>query len=806
MKKLMLTFIIAMAIQTAWGDVFITEIADPNNNANARYIELYNSGESSVDFTEGSGWKINKYTNASASVSLTLTLTGTIAAGDFYVIAYNLSAGTYSSVYGKTADQLDAISNGVSGSNGDDPLELVNGSGSVVDQFGSPGTDGTSTSAEYEDGRAERVSSVTTAQATYADANWNTWSDGPGGDNVSTKTAPGDFDPDAWIGVADVTAPSFTATYPKALSITASGFDVAINLDEIGTGYFVVLTNGASAPSSAQVKAGTDAADGAVTSTSKGTISALAASTEYSGSASSLSASTSYDVYVVAQDDEGSPNIQASPTKIDVTTTVAASSPTASTSAASSIDHESATLNGSVTANNASTTVTFEYGLTDSYGSNATAAESPVTGSSGTSVSTDVSSLSASTTYHFRVKAVNSEGTVYGSDATLTTSAAPVSPTSGVVYISEISDAASSSNEFMELYNNSSSTIDLSSTKIIRLSSAGAYDSYTFDFGTDGSGSTVIPANGLLIVSRGNDQSSFESAWGSLPEGVNFYTGTSTLYFGTGRQWQIKDSGTANTNDGTLIDETGEAVASSSNRSYQTPVGTWTTESYSGNATPGELEGTQETSLPVVLSSWKATSSNGIVKLFWITDSEIENQGFIIERIQKTEDRSQNAWKEISSFTTNPDLLGQGSTSSQNEYSYIDMQVKVGKTYNYLLADVDYRGNITRHDEINVTVKDAGTDLKPSDVSLHAAFPNPFNPDVNLSFTLDNEASLLALEVYDIQGALVNTLSSGYHATGIHDFNWDGNDTQGNAVSSGVYMVRLSANSVVHIQRVTLLR
>ncbi|MBT5270478.1 MAG: T9SS type A sorting domain-containing protein, partial [Candidatus Marinimicrobia bacterium] len=545
---------------------------------------------------------------------------------------------------------------------------------------------------------------------------------------------------------------------------------------------------------------------GAVSSTSKGTISALAASTEYSGSASSLSASTSYDVYVVAQDDEGSPNIQASPTKIDVTTTVAASSPTASTSAASSIDHESATLNGSVTANNASTTVTFEYGLTDSYGSNATAAESPVTGSSGTSVSTDVSSLSASTTYHFRVKAVNSEGTVYGSDATLTTSAAPVSPTSGVVYISEISDAASSSNEFMELYNNSSSTIDLSSTKIIRLSSAGAYDSYTFDFGTDGSGSTVIPANGLLIVSRGNDQSSFESAWGSLPEGVNFYTGTSTLYFGTGRQWQIKDSGTANTNDGTLIDETGEAVASSSNRSYQTPVGTWTTESYSGNATPGELEGTQETSLPVVLSSWKATSSNGIVKLFWITDSEIENQGFIIERIQKTEDRSQNAWKEISSFTTNPDLLGQGSTSSQNEYSYIDMQVKVGKTYNYLLADVDYRGNITRHDEINVTVKDAGTDLKPSDVSLHAAFPNPFNPDVNLSFTLDNEASLLALEVYDIQGALVNTLSSGYHATGIHDFNWDGNDTQGNAVSSGVYMVRLSANSVVHIQRVTLLR
>ena len=46
-----------------FGDVFITEIADPNNNANARYIELYNNGASAVNFTEGSGWLINKYTN-----------------------------------------------------------------------------------------------------------------------------------------------------------------------------------------------------------------------------------------------------------------------------------------------------------------------------------------------------------------------------------------------------------------------------------------------------------------------------------------------------------------------------------------------------------------------------------------------------------------------------------------------------------------------------------------------------------------------------------------------------------------------
>jgi len=96
-------------------------------------------------------------------------------------------------------------------------------------------------------------------------------------------------------------------------------------------------------------------------------------------------------------------------------------SPTATTNAATSIVSTEAILNGSVNANGSTTTVTFEYGTTTSYGTTVTAEESPVTGSSATSVSYSLSGLTAGTTYHYRIVGVNTGGTTNGDDLTFTT-------------------------------------------------------------------------------------------------------------------------------------------------------------------------------------------------------------------------------------------------------------------------------------------------------------------------------------------------------------------------------------------------
>jgi hypothetical protein len=102
-------------------------------------------------------------------------------------------------------------------------------------------------------------------------------------------------------------------------------------------------------------------------------------------------------------------------------TTLTTDKPLATTLAASNITDSSITFNGTVTANNLSTTVEFEYGTTTSYGNTIMATQSPLDGSSATAVSATMTGLLAGTNYFVRVKAVNSLGTSYGDSVKVTT-------------------------------------------------------------------------------------------------------------------------------------------------------------------------------------------------------------------------------------------------------------------------------------------------------------------------------------------------------------------------------------------------
>ncbi|QMU62920.1 MAG: T9SS type A sorting domain-containing protein [Flavobacteriaceae bacterium] len=203
MKKIYFTLLSTLCFSTfSFGQIIITELADPNNNSSARYVEIYNVSTGAVDLTN---WSLKRWTNGGTTVSTVVDLSsiGNLASGAFAIIASNGT--TFQSVYGMTAD-ISAGTGGPADSNGDDQIAIFNASDVMIDIFGVPGEDGSGTCHEFEDGRAERKASVTAPNTTWDESEWNVWADstvsGCTSHTNSPRTAPGDYNPKSWIGAA----------------------------------------------------------------------------------------------------------------------------------------------------------------------------------------------------------------------------------------------------------------------------------------------------------------------------------------------------------------------------------------------------------------------------------------------------------------------------------------------------------------------------------------------------------------------------------------------------------------------------
>ena len=91
------------------------------------------------------------------------------------------------------------------------------------------------------------------------------------------------------------------------------------------------------------------------------------------------------------------------------------------------------------------------------------------------------------------------------------------------------------------------------------------------------------------------------------------------------------------------------------------------------------------------------------------------------------------------------------------------------------------------------------------ELSLAQNHPNPFGPSTRIRFAIPSEQRV-TLRVYDSGGRLVRTLEDGLLAPQVHVREWDGQDRNGNRVSSGVYFSRLDAGGKTLSRRMVLVR
>ena len=203
-----------------------------------------------------------------------------------------------------------------------------------------------------------------------------------------------------------------------------------------------------------------------------------------------------------------------------------------------------------------------------------------------------------------------------------------------------------------------------------------------------------------------------------------------------------------------------------------------------------------EGSLPVELSSFTAEQKSGSVTLRWVTESEIEDLGFILDRSEGNDE----SWQEMASYRTHDALKGQGTTSIRTEYAFTDVTVEVGESYYYRLSDVSIQGEITTYPPIFIQLV-----AQPTEFILHQNTPNPFNASTQIRYAL-HEVVHVRLEIFNTLGQKVTSLVDGMQTAGMHTVRWDGKDKDGQVLASGVYFYRLNTENFVSTRKMVFLR
>lgn len=191
--------------------------------------------------------------------------------------------------------------------------------------------------------------------------------------------------------------------------------------------------------------------------------------------------------------------------------------------------------------------------------------------------------------------------------------------------------------------------------------------------------------------------------------------------------------------------------------------------------------------VPVELISFNALIKNENIELNWITASELNNQGFEIQKLQDYEIARSQDWITIGFVD------GKGTSSEMNEYSFIDENPTKGKS-SYRLKQLDLDGTYNYSSEIEIEFSPVNK------FSLEQNFPNPFNPATMISYQLPVSSKVI-LKVYDILGNEIATLIDDEVPAGIHEIIFDAAN-----LSSGVYYYTLKAADHISVRKMLLLK
>ena len=192
-----------------------------------------------------------------------------------------------------------------------------------------------------------------------------------------------------------------------------------------------------------------------------------------------------------------------------------------------------------------------------------------------------------------------------------------------------------------------------------------------------------------------------------------------------------------------------------------------------------------------------ATASEGVVNLSWEEPSAQDYgdlSGFKIYRAIETDE-----------------FVQIGGTIAPDIFFFTDDDVVYHKEHFYYVIAIwtgDIDGESLPSDMVSIIpepVSDKDDPVIPLQTELHRNFPNPFNPETTIEFSLKQSGNI-CIEIYNIRGQRIRALVNEFMTSGTHLVVWNGLDDFGHTVGSGLYFYRMSTDEYVGVKRMTLLK
>jgi hypothetical protein len=206
--------------------------------------------------------------------------------------------------------------------------------------------------------------------------------------------------------------------------------------------------------------------------------------------------------------------------------------------------------------------------------------------------------------------------------------------------------------------------------------------------------------------------------------------------------------------------------------------------------------------IPVELVSFTALYQFNLVHLNWTTATEINNQGFEIQRLNDSKIEKLKEWIKIGFVN------GNGTSTEPKAYSFVDEKLSAGK-YQYRLKQIDFNGSFEYSNIIEVDIS------LPEKFSLEQNYPNPFNPSTKIKFTIPSvtlsgvEGSFVTLKVFDVLGNEIATLVNEEKPAGSYEVEFSttgGPESSIKHPASGIYFYQLKAGDYLETKKMILMK